>query len=139
VQNKKDMIAIALAHKLKYVAQTTVGYLADIQAKVKKAAAADGPAYIQILVPCIPGWGIKPDMAMQAGKLAAQTGLYPCIEYVNGELTGKMKVPVETPKVDEYLKMQSRFSHLFKSPLGKEYLELTQKSADENIVKYGLK
>jgi pyruvate ferredoxin oxidoreductase beta subunit len=137
--NKKDMIGIALAHKLKYVAQTTVGYLADIQAKVKKALATDGPAYIQILVPCIPGWGIKPDMAMQAGKMAAQTGLYPCFEYINGELTSKMKVPADTPKVDEYLKMQSRFSHLFKSPLGKEYLALIQKSADENIKKYGLK
>jgi pyruvate ferredoxin oxidoreductase beta subunit len=54
-QRKKDMIAIALAHGLNYVAQTTAGYIEDIKTKIKKAAEVDGPAYVQILVPCIPG------------------------------------------------------------------------------------
>lgn len=138
-QRKKDMIAIALAHKLPYVAQTTIGYINDLQAKIKKAREIQGPAYVQVLVPCIPGWGIKPDQALNAGRLAAQTGLYPLLEYINGELTGKLKVPAATPAVDEYLKLQSRFAHLFKSDAGKQVLTEIQKQADDNIAKYKLK
>jgi len=138
-QRKKDMIAIALAHGLPYVAQTTTGYIHDIQTKVKKAVEIDGPAYIQILVPCIPGWKIRPDQAIEMGKLAAQTGLYPLVEYINGELVSKMKLPEKPPTVEQYLKGQGRFSHLFKSPKGKEQINYIQKIAENNIQKYGLK
>ncbi len=138
-QRKKDMIAIALAHGLKYVAQTTTGYQADITAKVKKALETEGPAYIQIMSPCVPGWRIKSDTAVKLGRLAAQTGLYPLLEYVDGKLTKTMKVPTPTPKIDEYLKLQGRFSHLFKTPQGKEQLKVIQKNADASIEKYGLK
>lgn len=137
-QRKKDMVAIALAHGLPYVAQTTSGYLADIQAKVKKALTMEGPGYIQILTPCIPGWGLQNDQAMQVGRLAAQTGIYPLLEYVNGELTKVMKVTTDHPKVDDYLKAQARFSHLFKTPLGKKQIEYIQSIADGNIKKYNL-
>ncbi len=137
-QRKKDMIAIALAHGVKYAAQTTAGYLADIESKVKKAVATNGPAYIQILTPCVPGWRIKSDQAMQIGRLAAQTGLYPLLEYADGVLTKKMNVPKPAPRVDEYLKLQGRFAHLFKSDAGKKQLAFIQESADHNIKKYGL-
>ncbi|MFH0891548.1 MAG: thiamine pyrophosphate-dependent enzyme [Candidatus Falkowbacteria bacterium] len=138
-QRKKDMIAIALAHGLKYVAETTTGYLMDIKAKVKKALETEGPAYIQILSPCVPGWRIKPDQAVFIGKLAAQTGLYPQLEYVNGELVSKTKIADPTPKIDEYLKAQGRFAHLFKGDRGAEQLKHIQMIADENIQKYSLR
>jgi len=138
-QRKKDIIAIALAHGLKYAAQSTAGYLEDIKAKVKKAAAVDGPAYIQIMVPCIPGWKIKSDQTLAVARLGAQTGLYPLLEYVNGELTSKIKVPAKTPAVEEYLKLQGRFSHLFKSEQGKKQIDIIQQIANNNIEHYGLK
>ena len=112
---KKDIVAIALAHRLKYVAQTTVGFVDDIKAKVAKAAATDGPSYIQIMVPCVPGWKYPPDQTLQIAKLAAQTGLYPLVEYENGELSNVMKIPSKTPKVDKYIKAQGRFAHLLKT------------------------
>ncbi len=137
-QRKKDIIAIALAHGLPYVAQTTAGYIEDIKQKVAKAVAAKGPAYIQILAPCVPGWRIRPDQTLQAARLAAQTGLYPVLEYVDGTLSKALPVPKPTPKVQDYLEMQGRFSHLFKTPAGKEQLALIQKIADSNIKRYGL-
>ncbi len=137
-QPKKDMIAIALAHGVNYVAQSTTGYLGDIEAKVKKAIETPGPAYIQILSPCIPGWRVKSDSSVGIGKLAAQTGLYPLLEYVNGELTKKLNVPAKKVKVDDYLKAQGRFSHLFKTTQGKKQIKLIQEQADKNIEKYGL-
>lgn len=138
-QAKKDIIAIALAHGLKYVAQTTVGYLHDIENKVKKAMETEGPAYIQIMVPCIPGWKIKPESTLQIAKLGAETGLYPQLEYINGELSSKTKLPDKPKKVEEYLKPQGRFSHLFKSAEGKKQIKFIQRIANANIEKYGLK
>lgn len=137
-QRKKDMIAIALAHGVKYVAQTTAGFPLDIEAKVKKAISVNGPAYIQILTTCVPGWGIKPNETIKVAKLAAQTGLYPVIEYENGQLTKVMKTPANRPTVEEYLKLQVRFKHLFKTESGKKQIAYIQSLADENIKKYGL-
>jgi pyruvate ferredoxin oxidoreductase beta subunit len=138
MQRKKDMLAIALAHGVKYVAQSTAGYPQDITAKVRKGIETEGPAYIQIMAPCIPGWGIKTSEAMQVGKLAVQTGLYPLVEYVDGQLGSVSKIP-NPIKVEEYLKMQARFKHLFKGDDGKKEIEFIQSLADKNIEKYGLK
>lgn len=137
-QRKKDIIAIALAHGLSYVAQTTAGYTEDITRKVRAAKEVNGPAYVQILVPCVPGWRIKPENTLKVARLAAQTGLYPLLEYVDGKLTNALKVPSPRPSVDEYLKLQGRFSHLFKSERGEKQIKIIQKLADENIKKYGL-
>lgn len=138
-QAKKDIVAIALAHGLNYVAQSTAGHIIDIQNKVKKALATPGPAYIQILSPCVPGWKIPSDQVMKVARLAAETGLYPLLEYVDGELVSKSKIPAKQPKVTEYLKQQRRFAHLFDNKLGKDQIKLIQGLADENIKKYGLK
>ncbi|MFH1225688.1 MAG: thiamine pyrophosphate-dependent enzyme [bacterium] len=135
---KKDMLAIAVAHGLKYVAQTTVAYPLDIIKKVKKAADTEGPSYLQILVPCIPGWKIEPNQTVQLAKLAALTGIYPAVEYVNGQLADVLKTPSERPPVEDYLKLQGRFKHLFKNELGKKQIAHIQRIADENVKKYGL-
>ena len=136
-QRKKDMIAIALAHGLKYIAQSTAGYPDDITQKVKEALAVDGPAYIQIMTPCVPGWKIKPDEAMNIGKLGVQTGLYPLLKYIDGQLTDKSKI-TNKKNVEEYLKLQGRFKHLFKGEQGAKQIKYIQKLADENIEKYKL-
>ncbi len=138
-QRKKDMIAIALAHGVKYAAQTTVGFPQDITRKVKKALEVGGPAYIQILSTCVPGWKTKPSQTLNIAKLAAQTGMYPVIEYIDGQLASVMKVPSSTPKVDEYLKFQPRFAHLYKTKQGREQLAYIQNLADQNIERYGLR
>jgi len=108
---KKDMIKIALAHDIPYVAQTTAGYPNDIYNKVKKALEVSGPAYIQILSPCIPGWGIKTDEAVEIGRLANQSNFYPLLEYIDGELVSGGFNSEETAEryKEEYIKKQGRF------------------------------
>jgi len=138
-QRKKDMIAIALAHGLKYVAQSTSGFPEDIARKVKKALTIEGPSYIEILTPCVPGWNIASSQAIKMGKLAVQTGLYPLLEYENGELTNASKISQPQMKVEEYLKPQGRFKHLFQTPEGKKQIDYIQALADKNIAKYNLK
>ncbi|MFA5076612.1 MAG: thiamine pyrophosphate-dependent enzyme [Patescibacteria group bacterium] len=131
---KKDMLAIALAHGLKYVATATSAYPQDIQNKVKKALATPGPSYLQILTPCVPGWGYEPNLTIELAKLAVQTGLYPIVEFENGVLTNKMKVPAPRP-IEEYLKPQKRFKHLLDN---EKELAIIRQIAQNNIKKYEL-
>lgn len=132
ITEKKDMIGIALAHGVKYVAQSTAGFPDDITGKVKKALAVNGPAYIQILCPCIPGWKIKNDEATTMAKLAVKTGLYPLLEYIDGQLTASSTTKnFKALPVNEYLEKQGRFSHLIEADL-----KIIQEMANRNIVKY---
>jgi len=134
IQIKKDMLAVALAHSLKYVAQSTAGFPDDITNKVKKALTIPGPSYIQILSPCIPGWKINNDEAVMMGKLAVQTGLYPLLEYINGQLaSSSINNNFQAKAVKEYLKTQGRFKHLKDKDIA-----TIQKLANENIKKYKL-
>lgn len=137
-QRKKDMIAIALAHGLNYVAQTSSGFPDDITRKVKKAISTTGPSYIQIMTPCVPGWKISSDKAVSVAKMAMNTGLYPLLEYENGELISSSKTSKPAPPVEKYLKLQGRFDHLFKTKEGKEQIKHVQNLANENIKKYNL-
>jgi len=133
-QIKKDMLAVALAHGVPYVAQSTAGFPDDITNKVKKARQVKGPAYLQILSPCMPGWQIANDEAVLMGKLAAQTGLYPLLEYIDGRLTASScQTGSPAKQVEEYLTKQGRFKHL-----RPENISEIQKIANENCKKYQL-
>ncbi len=134
--HKKDMIAIALAHGLNYVATTTCAYPLDIEQKVKKALATSGPSYLQILTACVPGWKVESDMTIELGRLAHKTGLYPVVEFVNGKLAKVMPYPAARPRVEEYLKPQGRYKHLFKDEAGKKVIKKIQEIANQNIEKY---
>lgn len=136
---KKNMLEIALAHHIPYIASSTSGYYMDIRKKVKKALEFKGAKFIHILTPCIPGWGVEDNMAIDISKLAQKTGFFPVLEYINGELVNAMKVPQDTPSVEEYLKHHVRFKHLFKDSRGKEQIKILQKICDENIKRYNLK
>jgi pyruvate ferredoxin oxidoreductase beta subunit len=135
---KKDMPTIAAAHGAPYVATASIAYHKDIERKVKKALEIKGPKYLQIHVPCPPGWKSDPAMTVKVAKLAVETGLYPIFEMENGVVTKVRKFKNMKP-VSEYLKIQGRFKHLFKKPGGEEEIKKIQQIADENIAKYGLK
>jgi len=134
---KKNMIEIALAHGLNYVATSTSGYPLDIQAKVKKAWEFPGPKYLQILVPCVPGWGYAENLSVELGRLAQQAGLYPVLEFQNGQLVNKMTVGKTPKSVEEYLRPQKRFKHLF-LPENRAVLNEVRNIAKRNMEKYGL-
>lgn len=132
LQTKKNMLAIALAHNVNYVAQSTAAFPDDITNKVKKALTKKGPSYIQILAPCIPGWKIKTDEAIKAARLAVQTALYPLLEYTDGQLSGSsINQSFQAKPVNEYLDMQGRFKHLAKNEI-----KQIQNMADHNLQIY---
>lgn len=134
--HKKDMLEIARAHNLQYVASATIAYPKDLMTKVRKGLSIKGPAYIHLLAPCNLGWGIKPEESVELSRLAIRTGIFPLVEFANGELGNVMKLKKPMPVV-EYLKKQKRYSHLFNAR-NEEMLGEIQKLADKNIIKYGL-
>jgi pyruvate ferredoxin oxidoreductase beta subunit len=134
---KKDLPAIAAAHGIPYAATASVGYYQDIKRKVKKALDIRGAKYLQIHCSCPPGWGQADTLTIAQARLAVETGLYPIIEYENGKLTNVRKIKKQIP-VEEYLKVQRRFAHLFKAEGGKEIIAKIQAQADANIERFGL-
>ena len=132
---KKNMPAIAAAHEIPYVATSSVGYPRDLAKKVQKGVSVSGPAYLQILAPCNIGWGFDSAKTIEIARLAVETGLWMMYEIVDGELTNVMKVRNQQP-VEDYLKLQKRFAHLFKMPGGDAQIKLIQEYANENLKRY---
>jgi pyruvate ferredoxin oxidoreductase beta subunit len=135
--DKKNMPAIAAAHGIPYVATASVAYLKDLEKKVKKALDIVGPKYLQIHAPCPLGWAHEPYDTIKVAKLAVQTGLIPLYEMENGVITSVRKITKKAP-VEEYLKLQGRFKHLFKKPGFEKELERIQAMADATINKFNL-
>ncbi|MCL6120190.1 MAG: thiamine pyrophosphate-dependent enzyme [Deltaproteobacteria bacterium] len=134
---KKYMPEIAMAHRIPYTAVSSAGYPMDLQKKVKKAMAIKGAKYLQVDVPCVPGWKYEPKYSVKLAQLAVQTGLYPLFEAEYDKIISVKKISKKVP-VEEYLKLQGRFKHLFKDEAGRAEIEKIQKIADDNIERFGL-
>jgi pyruvate ferredoxin oxidoreductase beta subunit len=131
------MPAIALAHRVPYVATASVAYPVDLRRKVKEALQVNGPSYIQVNAPCITGWTFDAGTMISLARLAVETGLWPLTKYVNGELVDVKKVRRPKP-VEEYLKIQGRYKHLFKKSDCEDALKQIQDLADANIARFKL-
>ena len=108
---KKDMTAIAAAHGIPYTATACPSFYADLSKKIQKAKSVDGPAYIHILSVCPTGWRVPPNKAIEYGRLAVDTGVFPLYEVENGIWKLNRK-PNELKPVGEYFKGQGRYRHL---------------------------
>ena len=71
-----------------------------------------GPRLIISLSPCPTGWDFDPSLTAEIGKLAVRTGIWPLKEYENGKITHTKK-PAKRVPVEEYLRLQGRYRHLF--------------------------
>ncbi|RLF52189.1 MAG: pyruvate synthase subunit beta [Thermoplasmata archaeon] len=133
----KDMGAIVRAHRIPYVATACISYPEDLYNKVRKAKEIRGSKYIEVLTPCPPGWRFPMDRTVEMGRLAVETGVWPLYEYENEEMTfngisraifeGKYK----RKPVEDWLKLQGRFSHLFKPKRDEERIKRFEKFVDD--------
>ncbi|RZI42327.1 pyruvate ferredoxin oxidoreductase [Herbaspirillum sp. HC18] len=133
----KNVPQIAMAHGIPYVATASVAHLRDLEAKVEKAMTIRGARYIHILVPCPLGWGAASQDTIRLARLAVETGLFPLFEAEYGEVVDAIKIRHRVP-VEEYLKLQKRFAHLFGKQPAIETIARIQAMADRNIRKFGL-
>jgi pyruvate ferredoxin oxidoreductase beta subunit len=133
----KFVPAIAMAHEIPYVATATVADLRDLEYKVTKAMGMRGARYIHILVPCPLGWGTASHDTIRMARLAKETGVFPVFEAEYGEI--KSALPIRRPlPVEDYLRPQKRYAHLFGKNPAVATIARIQALADKNIRKYGL-
>lgn len=128
-QWRKPFTRIMAAHQIPYVAQAAAHNYRDLMTKAKKAAAAEGPAVLNVLAPCPRGWRHSGDQSMAISKLAADTCYWPLYEVDKGKTVVTYK-PREKQAVADWLKAQGRFSHLFR-PANKWLLDEIQAKIDE--------
>jgi len=116
---RKEMGEIIMAHHIPYAAQTCIAYPEDMFNKLRKSKDIKGPKYIEIMAPCPPGWRFGMDKTVEMGTLAVETGAWALYEYENGKMTfnGKSKLllegKIERKPIEDWIKHQGRFRHLF--------------------------
>ncbi|HET8975816.1 MAG TPA: thiamine pyrophosphate-dependent enzyme [Solirubrobacterales bacterium] len=133
----KNAPLIAMAHEIPYVATATVAELRDLEAKVERAMEMRGARYIHVFVPCPLGWGSASRDTIRIARLVKETGMFPVFEAEDGEVTSVSKIRRRVP-VEEYLKLQRRYAHLFGDPPQTEVIAQIQARADRNIRNFGL-
>jgi pyruvate ferredoxin oxidoreductase beta subunit len=133
----KSAPLIAMAHEIPYVATATVADLRDLEYKVERAMEFHGARYVHILVTCPLGWGSASRDSIKVARLAQETGIFPVFEAEAGDVTSVSKIRRRVP-VEEYLKLQRRYAHLFKPELRSDVIARIQARADRNIERFGL-
>ena len=101
----------------------------DLARKIEKAKSLKGPRLIIALSPCPTGWDFDPKETVEIGKLAVKTGMWPLKEYIDGQVN-HTKIPYQRLPVEEYLKLQGRFAHLFTPRRNETLLTEIQNNVD---------
>lgn len=129
---KKDLFSIWAAHHPVYLATIIATEPLDMVQKIEKAKDLKGPKLFIAFSPCPTGWQYDPCQTIEIGQLAVRTGIWPLKEYENGKVVhskasaGKGKRPL----VEEYLRKQGRFAHLFNPVRNEEVLQHIQADVD---------
>jgi pyruvate ferredoxin oxidoreductase beta subunit len=133
----KDMPLLAIAHRIPYVATATVADPHDLEYKVETAMEMRGARYLHVFVPCPLGWGSEAHDTIKLARLAKETGLFPVYEACDGDVIAVSKIRRQV-QVEEYLKLQRRYAHLFGAHGRPDMVARLQAQADRNIATFGL-
>lgn len=112
-QPRKDLVAIAVAHGVPYVAQAAPSHWQDLGHKARAAFAADGPALLHILTPCVAGWRYEPERSIELSRLAVESRYWPLYEVVRGRYRITYQ-PRRPQPLEAFLVAQERFQHLLR-------------------------
>ena len=126
---KKDLFAIWAAHKPRYVATVIGAEPLDLARKIEAVRQLRGPRLIIALAPCPTGWDFDPRLTAEIGHLAVKTGVWPLKEYRDGK-TVHTKIPRQRPPVEDYLRLQGRFRHLFEPERDEAQIATIQQRVD---------
>jgi len=129
-QNRKDLTEVMVAHHIPYVAQTTfIGNMKDLHEKAEKAIYTKGAAFLNIMAPCPRGWRYEGENIMEICKMAVETNFWPLYEVENGVYKINYE-PKQKRPIEDFLRLQGRFKHLFKKG-NEELIAEIQKEVDD--------
>ncbi len=129
LQWRKDLTKVMAAHNIPYAAQASPSRWQDLYNKAKKAFETEGPAFLNVLCVCPTEWKYEESIGVELARLAVDTCIWPLYEVEKGKVKINYKPKVKKP-VNEWIKLQGRFRHLFKEE-NAWVLEEFQKRVDE--------
>ena len=131
----KPLAEIMAAHEIPAFTASPA-YVRDLMAKVQAGLKHDGSAFLLVDSPCNLGQRYAPEISIETTKIAVKSCFFPLYGTYLGEwiLTGESariaKNPDRKVLVEDYLKLQGRFRHLFKPEWKKKLLEI-QETVDD--------
>jgi pyruvate ferredoxin oxidoreductase beta subunit len=128
-QNRKNLTAIAVAHGIPYVAQASPHNFRDLISKAERAFETPGPAFLNVLSTCPRGWRSETSDGLTLSKMMTQSCYWPLYEVVDGQYTLNYDPKARKIPVVDWMRLQGRFSHLFK-PGNEAILEAAQDYVD---------
>jgi pyruvate ferredoxin oxidoreductase beta subunit len=128
-QQKKDLFEIWRAHHPPYIATVSTADPVDLADKVRRSMHLRGPKLFTAFTTCPPGWGYDPSQGHHIARLALDTGVWPLKEAVQGQVRHTY-IPDRRRPVEEYLRTQRRFQHLFSPRRQEENLRHIQGTID---------
>jgi pyruvate ferredoxin oxidoreductase beta subunit/2-oxoisovalerate ferredoxin oxidoreductase beta subunit len=109
-EEKKDILAIMAAHRVRYAASLSIAHPQDAVRKVRRALDTAGFRFLHVLSPCPTGWKSEPALGIELVRLAVRSGLYPVLEIVEGrKLVINLEPDFSTEALELYLSLQRRF------------------------------
>jgi pyruvate/2-oxoacid:ferredoxin oxidoreductase beta subunit len=109
-EEKKDILAILAAHRVRYAASLSIAHPEDAIRKVRRALDTSGFRFLHVLAPCPTGWKSEPALGIELVRLAVRSGLYPVVEIVEGrKLVINHEPDFSEEALELYLSLQRRF------------------------------
>jgi pyruvate ferredoxin oxidoreductase beta subunit len=130
LHERRDLFEIWRVQKPPYVATVAAAYPLDFSEKVYRASKLSGPKLFIALSPCPPGWDFEPEWSVEVARLAVETGIWPLKEAIHGAVSHTY-VPRKFKPVEEYLKRQGRFRHLFEPERDAETIAHIQATVED--------
>lgn len=137
---KKPIDEIVVAHDIPYVATLNPAWPQDVLDKSTKAFSYEGPKFLHAIIPCTRGWRYPTEETITISRLATQTCIFPLYEVtrekgrpvwkLSGPSAAIARRPESKKTVEDYLKTQGRFRHLFRPQENKELLKTIQDGVD---------
>lgn len=129
-QWKKDIFELWRSQRPPYVATICAHDAVDLAEKVNRALPVQGPKLFLSLAVCPTGWGFDPELGDELARLAIETGIWPLKE-ARGGVVRHTYIPNRFVPVEEYLRPQRRFRHLFFPERDVAALQQIQRNVDE--------
>jgi pyruvate ferredoxin oxidoreductase beta subunit len=130
LHERRDLFEIWRVQKPPYLATISAAYPLDLSEKVYRAAKFHGPKLFIAHSPCPPGWEVDPEWSVEVARLAVETGIWPLKEAIHGEVA-HTQIPRKFQPVENYLKRQGRFRHLFEPARDEKTIAHIQARVDD--------
>jgi pyruvate ferredoxin oxidoreductase beta subunit len=126
---KQDLFELWRTQRPAFVATISPAYPLDLMDKVARARRLRGPKLFISFSSCPPGWGIEPAQSVEVAKLAVESGVWPLKEARDGRVVHTV-VPHRRRPIEEYLRGQGRYRHLFEPTRQDAVLQQLQADVD---------